>query len=447
MPEARIAKRLPTCTGAGGWNAILPPREAAAALNTNSTADVVVIGAGFAGLSAAFRISQIDPGAKVAILEAGHIAEGSAGRNSGFMIDLPHNLSSDDYAGAQMRRDISQTRVNRKAIAFAGEMAATFGFGTDIYHPDGKINGAATEKGHRHNLEYAAHLKGMDEPCELFDAQSMRDITGTGYYSSGLFTGGTVMLQPAAYIRGLADKIGRQARIYEHSPVCALQRNSQSWLVKTAAGRIEAPKVILAVNGHAESFGYFKRRLMHVFTYASMTRAMTEEQCRRLGGRERWSLTPADPMGVTVRRISGHGGNRILIRSRFTYDPGMEVGASRVAAVGARHDAQFAERFPMLTDLAMEYRWAGLLCLSRNDVPAFGEVENGIYAACCQNGLGVTKGTLSGMAAAELVCGHRSATLEALGALDEPARLPPEPLTWLAANAIMRWKEWRAGRE
>ena len=49
----------------------------------------------------------------------------------------------------------------------------------------------------------------------------------------------------------------------------------------------------------------------------------------------------------------------------------------------------------------MAYRWAGRLCLSKNSVPAFGEVEDGIIA-CCQNGLGTAKGTLAGIGAIDL---------------------------------------------
>jgi len=58
-------------------------------------------------------------------------------------------------------------------------------------------------------------------------------------------------------------------------------------------------------NGHLNSFGFLRGRLLHVFTYASMTRALTPAEVRRLGGAPRWGLTPADPMGSTVRRISG----------------------------------------------------------------------------------------------------------------------------------------------
>jgi len=234
--------------------------------------------------------------------------------------------------------------------------------------------------------------------------------------------------------------------LYEVYAGAELGRNGL-WRAETPGGSVAAPRAILAVNGHAQSFGFFAGRLLHVFTYASMTPALSADEARALGGAPRWGLTPADPMGTTVRRISGTGGDRIVVRNRFTCDPSMKVGAARIARVARDHDRAFAARFPMLGGVAMEYRWGGRLCLSRNGVPASGEVAPGLYAACCQNGLGAAKGTLLGMVTAELAAGRPSALCDEVMALDPPRRLPPAPLTFLGANAVMRWGEWKAGRE
>ena len=101
----------------------------------------------------------------------------------------------------------------------------------------------------------------------------------------------------------------------------------------------------------------------------------------------------------------------------------------------------------MLKGVEMIHRWGGRLCLSRNDVPAFGMLEPGLYSACCQNGIGTVKGPLSGLMAAELATGVESDGLQAMLAYDAPVRLPPRPFSTIGANAYIRWGELRAGRE
>ncbi|MGB5835603.1 MAG: hypothetical protein WBH14_01030 [Albidovulum sp.] len=158
-------------------------------------------------------------------------------------------------------------------------------------------------------------------------------------------------------------------------------------------------------------------------------------------------LTPADPMGTTVRRISGTGGDRIIIRNRFTFDPSMAVSAARIARVGRDHDRAFALRFPMLAGIAMEYRWGGRLCLSRNNVQVIGQLDEGLYSACCQNGLGTAKGTLAGVLAAEMAMGIASPALERALAADRPTRLPPALIAQIGTNLHIRLGERRARGE
>jgi glycine/D-amino acid oxidase-like deaminating enzyme len=363
------------------------------------------------------------------------------------MIDLPHDLASDGYQGAA-DRDRQQIRMNRAAIAFAAAIAAEFAMPEEAFSQIGKVNAAATVKGAAHLDAYARHLERLGEPFEKRDEASMRALTGTSYYQAGLYTPGAAMVQPALFIRSLAEGLaGLGLQIHEASPVVALERVGADWRASTPGGSITSPAVILAVNGHAESFGFFERRLMHVFTYASMTRPFAEDELKRLGGERRWGVLPADPMGSTVRRIAGTGGDRIVVRNRFTFDPSMEVSERQLERVARDHDKSFRARFPMLGDVEMAYRWGGRLCLSRNAVPVFGEVEPNLFAACCQNGLGTTKGTLAGLLAAELVTGTDNPLLADMLAFAAPQRLPPKPLAWLGATATLRWKERRAGRE
>jgi len=75
------------------------------------------------------------------------------------------------------------------------------------------------------------------------------------------------------------------------------------------------------------------------------------------------------------------------------------------------------------------------------------ELEPGLFAACVQNGLGTTRGTLTGIAAAELASNQPSAISRHFSAEAAPTKLPPPPFAEIGANTYLRWKEWRAGRE
>ena len=439
----------PPDQGESGWSAILPNRESHPTLNNDIDADYLIVGAGFAGLSAARRLMQLDPNAKVVIVEACEVAKGPSGRNSGFMIDLPHVLSSNSYAGA-LDHDQSDIRMNRAAISFATSMVDDFKLSKAAFDLCGKWNAAATKSGVKHNASYSHHLDSLNEPYELFSAEQMHELTGSKYYQGGLWTPGTAIFQPVQYITGIADALADLPRceLYEKTPVVSLDKISDQWIAKTTRGSIRADKVILAVNGLIENFGFYEKRLMHINLYASMTRALTNDEINRLGGSDTWAFTPADPLGSTVRRLNGAGGHRLLVRNRCTYDPTLRIPDDRLSKVAVDHERSFYGRFPMLKDVTMAYEWAGRLCLSRNNVWAVGKVAENLFSACCQNGLGATKGTIAGVIAAE------QASEKSVDSLipdfipqDCPKKLLPEPFMTLGARGYLKFREFCAGKE
>tara|TARA_R110002072_G_scaffold11431_37_gene51762 strand:+ start:4080 stop:5426 length:1347 start_codon:yes stop_codon:yes gene_type:complete len=443
------ACRVPVHSGPAAWSTILPGQAAPDLLSEAVTADFAVVGGGFAGLSAARRLTQLNPGARIVVLEAGRLAEGAAGRNSGFMIDLPHDLSSDDYAGRGAASDREIIALNRAAIAFTREAVADYRIDAAFFDPAGKVNGAVSKAGDRRNRRYAAHLAALGETSEMLDAAAMYALTGSRYYLSGLFTPGTVMIQPAGYIRSLGRGLRENGvRICENAPVTKIRRTGPDWVVTTPKGQVSAGQVILANNGHLESFGFARQRLMHIFLYASMTVDLDAAAVRQLGGAPRWGVTPSDPMGTTLRRIdTAQGGNRIITRTCASFRPGMEASPAALERATRVHHKKFSDRFPALAGVRTEYSWAGHLCLSRNGVSVMGKLDDGLYAACCQNGLGTVRGTLTGMGAAELASGQASAITRHFGKQGAPSKLPPPPFAEIGANAYLRWKEWRAGKE
>jgi glycine/D-amino acid oxidase-like deaminating enzyme len=427
----------------------LPRQAGSAPLEGDITVDVAIVGGGFAGLSAARRLRQIDPSIRIAVLEAGGLAEGASGRNSGFMIDLPHDLQSDDYAGKGVEADKAMTALNRSAIAFAKDAVDDYAIDPAYFDPAGKINGAATETGRKLNVSYAEHLTELGEANEMLDDKTMHDITGSRHYVAGLYTPGTVMLQPAGYIRALGAGLRRDGvHVFEGAPVTAIQKEGSAWRLSTAKAKVSAAKVIMANNGHLESFGFARRRLMHVFLYASMTIELDKTTLSKLGGRSRWGLTPSDPMGTTMRRIDGpQGGDRIVTRTCASFVPDMNPSNESVARAAKVHRRKFADRFPAIADAPMEYSWAGHLCMSWNGAAVMRELEPGLFSACVDNGLGTVRSTLTGIGAADIVMNRSSDTAAHFLAEAEPPRIAPSPFAEIGANLYFRWKEWLAREE
>lgn len=434
------AVRTPADMPVSGWYAILPPPKAHEVLRGRYEADWVIVGGGFAGLAAARRLSQLVPNDRIAVVDAQRIGWGAAGRNSGFMIDLPHELAGENYGGSR-EHDLKQIQMNRAAIEFSGSAAEEYGL-----HPyfvrAGKIHGAATDRGLRSLREFESHLVGLAEDFRSLDMADMKRITGTDFFVGGTFTPGTVMAQPAGFIRGLATGLTERVKIFENSPVTKL-RTGKEHHVQTAEGEIVAPRIIFTANGHLESFGFYKRRLLHVFTYASMTRTLSDREKRAIGGEPDWGLIPADPMGSTIRRV----GDRIVVRNTFTYNPSMTTNECQVQEIGYTHDRSFEARFPMLNGVGMEYRWGGHLCLSLNSAPAFGEIEDRVYVAGCCNGLGTVKGTLYGMLIADLAVGTEEPMVADVLKEPSPNRLYPRPLMAIGAPLRLWAMQRRAGRE
>lgn len=444
----KSVKRLPVENGVSGWEAISKRSFPLRSLEGNATADWLIIGAGFAGLSAARRLLELRPDDKIVIVDASEVGKGTSGRNSGFMIDVPHNLSTGEYSSGSADDTRVEMAQNRSAIAFATQAAAEYGMSRETFDPSGKINAAATARGMKLNTSFGESLRSAGEKHTFLDANQMREITGTDFYLGGIYTPGAVLIQPADYIRDFAAGLSKKVDIFERSPVTSLRRDGGTWKATSPAGTVVAARVILGVNGHVDDFGYFRRRLMHFFGYASMTAPFSVEDFgRKASGRERWALLPADPMGATVRKITSNGQSRIALRTKWTYDTTVTLTERRLRKMAEEHRLSFDARFPGLKDVPFEHCWAGRICLSLNHVPAFGEIEEGLFSACCENGLGTVKSTLAGMLAAELATGNTSRHLEQFMDEPKPARLPPEPFAWLGVNAVIRWQELRAGRE
>ncbi len=431
-----------------GWYEIAGEKPHFGGFQNRHDTDWLVIGAGFAGVSACRRLMENTNGQSITLIDAQKIAWSACGRNSGFMIDLPHELQSDDYSGAGRQQDLNQILLNRSAIDFARQMATDYNLG-DSFKLCGKYHGATDGTGQKALNTFCRHLNQLDESFQALSASQMRELTGSQYFSSGIYTPNCAVLQPARYILDIVAGLQQHhlISIFENCPALQIEIDNSGYRIQTPQGVIAAGKIILTVNGHLESFGFYNNRTIPIYTFSSMTEELTSEQVKRLGGHDEWGLIPAHPMGTTVRKINYNNSSRIIIRNTFTYNANKETTAKQIEHLGRRHDKSFQQRFPMLNDVAMQYRWGGHLCLSLNSVPIFEQLQPNLYAACCHNGLGLSKGTLGGMLIADFATGQSNPLVNLLRAEPKPNRLPPKPLMTVGANAYLKWIHRQAGSD
>ena len=436
MPETRSIGVLPVNDTTNGWSRMLAPRAPHPALAGETVADWAVVGAGWAGLAAARRLAENRPNDSIALIDAGEAGENASGRNSGFAIDLPHNIGD---SLAELEGSHRFMALARAAIEHLDDAVAQHDIDCD-WSRRGKYHAARSARGMREILEpFARELEALGEPFRWLDRDALAGEVGTPAFHAAVHTPGCVLFNPAALTRGLADHLPGGVRLYENTPVTSMTLQNGVELV-TPGGSLRAARMILATNGFAREFGFFGRQLVPVAAHASLTRRLSEAERLALGGEDDWGITPANAIaGVTMRFTRDH---RILIRQGFRYAPEFRVTGSEQMTARRAHEACFRSRFPMLGAVTMEHTWTGFICLSRNGAPGFGQVAGNVWAAVCQNAVGVTKGTIGGLLAADMACGRDNDLISFMESLGTPQTLPPSFLTRLGVTLRLAGEVW-----
>ncbi|MFR0692740.1 NAD(P)/FAD-dependent oxidoreductase [Enterobacterales bacterium AE_CKDN230030158-1A_HGKHYDSX7] len=424
-----------------GWYHLSPARQVRPRHSGHSSARWVIVGAGFTGLAAARQLALHFPLDEIVLVEAQAVGFGTSGRNAGFAIDLPHDIGAEDYIG-----DIATARTSLKLNLMGQDLLKdlVLEHGIDCQMKAcGKYQAAVEDRGIAVLEAYRRGLDKLGQEYRMIEAQELPSHLGTHFYRQALFTPGTVLIQPAALVKGLADSLPANVTLYENTPITEVDYGAQV-VLRHAQGSISAQRLILTNNAFGMSFGFLKGRMLPVFTYASLTRVLSEEEQARLGGKPYWGVIPADPFGTTVRRTPD---NRLLIRNSFSFNPDGRSNPRYLERIVGRHRESFARRFPMLPAVDFEFTWGGSLALSRNHLGYFGQLSANVFGALCCNGLGVTRGTVTGKLLADWLAGGRSELIDYLLASPGPNANPPEPFLSAGVNMNLSWGQYRAGRE
>ena len=435
---------LPHDDSSCGWYAALPQQPACKRLHGEQRADYAVIGAGFAGLAAARRLGELLPDKRIILVDAQRVGQGASGRNSGFVIDLPHKFALEHPDPAHKQRLLS---LNRAAIAQLQGLIERHGIDCQWSHA-GKYQGAVGQRGLAYLQHFEQLLKNLGEPFRLVERDELAQVLGNAYYSRAIFTPGCYLMQPAALVTGLAHSLPENVELLEESPITGLQRDGHGgWLLQGSQGTIRTEQLLLGTSIFTQEFGYLRNRLLPVMTFASWTRPLSDAELAAYGGQLDWGLTPADHAGTTVRMTQDR---RLIIRNTYKHVPkyGKSTSDGMRESVRADHRKAFLARFPQLADVPFSHTWGGVYAISRNFTNFFGELEPGVFASACDNGVGAAWGTISGTLLAEMAVGSDSAQLRDIQAVNGmPSLNPPEPFLGLGVRSRIRLAAWNSRSE
>ena len=429
------AEKYPTYQQCSGWNAMLPRRATTQPTRCSRFA-TIVIGGGYTGLAAARRIAELCPDDQVLVLEASTIGEGSSGRNSGFIINLPHNTKMGGHT-SPLEVARKQIRMYDTGLKWLEQLVHEHGIDCN-WNPVGKYHAAASEAGVQNLHASLAQYREWGVNFEEFDRHALQQKLGTSYYQYGFHSSNNVFVQPAALIRGLADSLPPNVVVVEKEAVVSLSE-SAPFRVVTSRGQYTADRIILANNGFAKALGILNDRLITIFTYAALTPQLPESELAKLGDAPEWGVIPANRLGTTLRRVQG---GRFMVRSAYSYEREQSP-----ADTLAQLTASFQRRFPNLKSHRFEYVWGGTTALTRNGATYFGELRPGLFASLGCNGAGVLKGSTYGKLLGEMAMGAQSSTLSDALSLEGPSWLPPEPFRRIGVVSSIKYQAARAGLE
>jgi len=409
------------------WHATAPAAAPTPPLAADRTADVCVIGAGYAGLSTALHLAEA--GVSVVVLEAHEPGWGGSGRNGGQVIPGIKYDPSEIEAKYGPDAGEAMTRFVGATADLVFDLIARHGM--EVPHiRAGWIQAAHTpamvETAKRRSGEWQA--RGVD--AEFLDTGRAERLLGTDRYLGGWIDRRAGAVQPLAYARGLAKAaLAAGAVIHGESRAVALDRMDTSWRVRTAQGAtVTAPRLVIATNGYT---GDLIPKLRQTVIRPNSFIVATEPLGDNLGG----TILPEGQVTSDTRQLllyfrKDHTG-RLLMGGRGPFrEP-------RDASDWAHLERVISKLYPQAKDAPFSYRWCGRVALTRDFLPHLHEPEPGLLVDIGCMGRGVGLQTAMGKAMAGYIATGDRSRLPFPVVPIKP--LPLHALNELYVSAIITW--------
>lgn len=402
--------RSPIAPGISWYEATIDARPQYPPLKDSRNADVVIVGGGFTGLQAAYRLAG--GGTDVVLIDAVRFGDGASGRNGG-QLGTGHRTWPEDHAetyGYAKAKALFALAERAKAylLDFAGKN------GIEIDFRRGQMSVAHKK---RYIDDYRRHADVMAERYDyphmrFMDRDETAERLGSAHYYAGIRDTGTGHIHPLKLLVGLAGAAaGAGAALHENTRAERIERRGGKIVVTTPAGRITADQALIACNAYID--GLEPTTATHVMPIRSFIGATVplDDALGVLPGGE-----SVDDSRFVVRYFRKSIDGRLLFGGREAYT------ADNPRDISHHIRRQIAELYPRLKDIEITHAWGGSVGITMPRDPYVREVMPGVTSIGGFSGHGVMLSNYTGKLYGDAVLGKPD-ELEVLKEL----KVPPFP--------------------
>ena len=394
------------------WEAYAP--QTLAETDLPRKVQVVIVGAGYGGLSAALELARA--GVECLVVDAAEPGFGASTRSGG-MVSGGVNVG---------KRYLSKPMPVAEAAPYLNDAADAFTHIENLIARE-KIECGWHKRGYFLGAWCKSHFDDMAKKVEVLnlEAQSgsyivprdqQRAEIGSDYYRGGMVVERAAHLQPALYFKGLLGLVQKAGvAIAAKTEVTRLSQNSNgSWQVSTPRGEVRAAEVIIATNGYTGGVTpALQRRVVPVGSYIIATEELPADLAASISPRNR---SFADTRRVLTYYRMSPDGRRLIFGGRAKF------GLTDPVTTAPLLYQFMIDRFPQLQGVKITHSWTGNVAFTFDEVPHMGKFEGLHYALGC-NGSGIAMMSYLGHQTARKILGK----VNRVCAFDRP-EFPSHPL-------------------
>lgn len=409
------------------------PDDPGAPLQGEQRADVVIIGAGYTGLSAALSLRE--QGVDVLVLERDFAGAGASGCNAGHLTptigkDLPTLLRMFGEERAQ-----ALVQFADQAVEYTEHIVKHLGIECS-YEPNGNVLAAVHPKHEKRLLEAAAMASRLGADVRFLSGEEMRERGLPRAFHCGVLEQRGGVLDPGQYVTGLRQAaIDAGVRLHEHSPVQSIDESTPV-RVRCDGGVVSADSAIVATNAYSRSIGFMPRKVVPLRVSLFETEPLSASQLAAIDWNGREGIYTSHEVLESYRLSARNtiiGGSRVV---RYAY--GSKLAQGYDPGAFETIESAFRQRFPQLEGVPVQRFWGGWIGLGLDFLPMIGTTgdQENIHYGFGYAGHGVAQATLMGAMLSDRVLGSAHECESALARRAWP--WPPEPLRYAAYEAVTR---------